>query len=50
MMLMGSAALPLRGLHIRGVPTMLMSARTGEGLEQWRDWLGRTVDRAAAPA
>jgi hydrogenase nickel incorporation protein HypB len=34
-----------------GVPRMLMSARTGEGVEQWRDWLlERTSARAAAPA
>jgi hydrogenase nickel incorporation protein HypB len=30
-----------------GVPRMLVSARTGEGVEQWREWLH---DRAARPA
>ena len=36
-----------------GVPRMLMSARTGEGVEAWRDWLlERVAERArtAAPA
>jgi len=34
----------------RGVPRMLLSARTGEGVEQWRDWLVERVQRAGAPA
>jgi hydrogenase nickel incorporation protein HypB len=33
-----------------GVPRMLVSARTGEGVEQWRDWLVGQVQRAGAPA
>jgi hydrogenase nickel incorporation protein HypB len=34
-----------------GVPRMLVSARTGEGIEEWRDWLlARVAERAAAPA
>jgi hydrogenase nickel incorporation protein HypB len=34
-----------------GVPTMLVSARTGDGVDAWRDWLvDRTVARAGAPA
>jgi hydrogenase nickel incorporation protein HypB len=33
-----------------GVPTMLVSARTGEGIEEWRDWLMRATSRAPAPA
>jgi len=33
-----------------GVPRMLVSARTGEGVEQWRDWLVERVQRAGAPA
>jgi hydrogenase nickel incorporation protein HypB len=34
-----------------GVPRMLMSARTGEGVEAWRDWLlERISERAAAAA
>ncbi|MDX6408240.1 MAG: hydrogenase nickel incorporation protein HypB [Gaiellaceae bacterium] len=28
-----------------GVPVMLMSARTGEGVEDWRRWLARVADR-----
>src|SRR3954464_13782606 len=35
----------------RGVPRMLVSARTGEGVGAWRDWLReRVAERAAAPA
>src|SRR4051812_18493890 len=35
----------------RGVPVMLTSARTGEGVEVWRDWLlARVAERAGAPA
>src|SRR3954447_16587850 len=35
----------------RGVPRMLVSARTGEGVEAWRDWLReRVAERVAAPA
>ena len=34
-----------------GVPRMLMSARTGEGVAAWRDWLlERVSERAAAAA
>jgi hydrogenase nickel incorporation protein HypB len=33
-----------------GVPTMLMSARTGEGIDEWREWLVNAAGRAAAPA
>jgi hydrogenase nickel incorporation protein HypB len=33
-----------------GVEKMLVSARTGEGVEEWREWLMRTAQRAAAPA
>jgi hydrogenase nickel incorporation protein HypB len=33
-----------------GVPTMLVSARTGEGVEEWREWLRNATSRAAAPA
>ena len=35
-----------------GVPRMLVSARTGEGVAQWRDWLAERVElaRAGAPA
>jgi hydrogenase nickel incorporation protein HypB len=34
-----------------GVPRMLVSARTGEGVGQWRDWLLAQVEqRAATPA
>jgi hydrogenase nickel incorporation protein HypB len=31
-----------------GVPRMLVSARTGEGIGEWRDWLVRTAGRAGA--
>jgi len=33
-----------------GVPRMLLSARTGEGMEAWREWLVEAVSRTAAPA
>jgi hydrogenase nickel incorporation protein HypB len=33
-----------------GVERMLLSARTGEGIDEWRDWLRRVPERAAAPA
>src|SRR3954471_547514 len=36
-----------------GVPTMRVSARTGEGIEEWREWLRTTagnIAREAAPA
>jgi hydrogenase nickel incorporation protein HypB len=35
-----------------GVPTMRLSARTGEGIEEWRDWLvgAATREHAGAPA
>ena len=32
-----------------GVERMLVSARTGEGIEGWRDWLTRVVERTGAP-
>jgi hydrogenase nickel incorporation protein HypB len=31
-----------------GVPHMLVSARTGEGIAEWHDWLVRTASRAGA--
>jgi hydrogenase nickel incorporation protein HypB len=33
-----------------GVPRMLVSARTGEGVDAWRDWLVALVEHARAPA
>ena len=33
-----------------GAEKMLVSARTGEGVEEWRRWLTLTAQRAAAPA
>jgi hydrogenase nickel incorporation protein HypB len=33
-----------------GVPRMLVSARTGEGVDAWRDWLLARTSRAGAPA
>jgi hydrogenase nickel incorporation protein HypB len=33
-----------------GVPRMLVSARTGEGVGAWRDWLVSHTTRAGAPA
>jgi hydrogenase nickel incorporation protein HypB len=33
-----------------GVETMLVSARTGEGVEQWREWLVGAPTREAVPA
>src|SRR4051794_1465484 len=33
-----------------GVPTMLVSARTGEGIDAWRDWLASAVSRGRAEA
>ena len=33
-----------------GVERMLVSARTGEGVDEWREWLARAADRAAARA
>jgi len=33
-----------------GVPRMRMSARTGEGVEAWRDWLVRLAERQEVPA
>jgi hydrogenase nickel incorporation protein HypB len=33
-----------------GVERMLVSARTGEGVAQWGDWLARLPDRAVAAA
>jgi hydrogenase nickel incorporation protein HypB len=32
-----------------GVDTMLLSARTGEGIEDWREWLAKQAEHAAAP-
>src|SRR3954452_22104617 len=32
-----------------GVPRMLVSARTGEGICEWRDWLTAKTQRAGAP-
>ena len=39
----------LRDVH-PGVEVIVASARTGEGVEQWRDWLQRLPDRAAVPS
>src|SRR3954466_5792366 len=39
----------LEGVH-PGVPRMLVSARTGEGIEEVRDWLVALTTRAGAPA
>jgi hydrogenase nickel incorporation protein HypB len=33
-----------------GVERMLVSARTGEGIEAWRDWLGAVAARETALA
>jgi hydrogenase nickel incorporation protein HypB len=33
-----------------GVETLLMSARTGEGVEQWREWLGELTRRRVSAA
>lgn len=33
-----------------GVPRMLVSARTGEGVDAWREWLARFATREAAVA
>jgi len=33
-----------------GVERMLVSARTGEGVAEWRDWLAGVVERGVAPA
>jgi hydrogenase nickel incorporation protein HypB len=33
-----------------GVPTMRVSARTGEGIEQWREWLLNATARVGAEA
>ncbi len=33
-----------------GVATMLVSARTGEGVKRWREWLASVPGRVAAPA
>jgi hydrogenase nickel incorporation protein HypB len=33
-----------------GVERMLVSARTGEGLDAWRDWLAARASRAEVPA
>ena len=39
----------LDGVH-PGVPRMLVSARTGEGIDEVRDWLVKLASRAGAPA
>jgi hydrogenase nickel incorporation protein HypB len=39
----------LDAVHPR-VPRMLVSARTGEGVDAWRDWLVARTERAEAPA
>ena len=39
----------LDGVH-PGVPRMLVSARTGEGIDELREWLVRLASRAGAPA
>src|SRR5919206_2871816 len=33
-----------------GVPRLLLSARTGEGIDEWRDWLRRAATREPATA
>jgi hydrogenase nickel incorporation protein HypB len=33
-----------------GVPTMRVSARTGEGLDAWREWLTNVRTQVGAPA
>jgi len=33
-----------------GVERMLVSARTGEGVDEWRDWLAMLASRVEAPA
>jgi hydrogenase nickel incorporation protein HypB len=33
-----------------GVERMLVSARTGEGIGEWRDWLAAVAERVEAPA
>jgi hydrogenase nickel incorporation protein HypB len=33
-----------------GVPRLLLSAKTGEGIEGWRDWLVRASQREPVPA
>src|SRR3954468_3935853 len=33
-----------------GVPTMLVSARTGEGIDAWREWLASAVSRGRSEA
>jgi hydrogenase nickel incorporation protein HypB len=39
----------LHGVH-PGVPHMLVSARTGEGVDELRDWLVAFASRAGVPA
>ena len=39
----------LDGVH-PGVPRMLVSARTGEGMDEVRDWLVKLATRTGAPA
>jgi len=39
----------LDGVH-PGVPHLLVSARTGEGMDELRDWLEKLASRAGAPA
>jgi hydrogenase nickel incorporation protein HypB len=33
-----------------GVPRLLVSARTGEGIDEWRDWLRRAATREPVTA
>jgi hydrogenase nickel incorporation protein HypB len=33
-----------------GMPRLLLSARTGEGVDEWRDWLGRVATGEPLPA
>jgi hydrogenase nickel incorporation protein HypB len=33
-----------------GMERMLVSARTGEGIDEWREWLAGVADRVEAPA
>ena len=34
----------------RHVPRMLLSAKTGEGVDEWREWLAATVAQRSVPA
>ncbi|HEX6458111.1 MAG TPA: hydrogenase nickel incorporation protein HypB [Thermoleophilaceae bacterium] len=46
---MGKLLYNLDAVH-PGVERMLVSARTGEGIAEWRDWLAAMVERVEAPA